>query len=1132
MKLYNLINKLKTFILFLVMMSVAAVYAMALPLDTYAGSSVLAEGRWVKVSVKESGVHFLSRSELQRMGFRDPSKVNVYGYGAVRQPDRLDRTYVDDLPQLQVCRNDRGIYFYAQGPVSYTTVSSTRFRQSHNPYTTSGYYYLSDRESPDREIPITGDPSANGFAANEFNEVVYHERDMYSLGSTGHYLVGEDFRYTTSQTFTFNLTDRVEDEDVWMECSFVANSTSASSISFTANGTALPPVSADNISGNNDSYVHGREVLPTRTFDVSGSKLSVGIAYKPSGTVKAARLNYITVNYIRRLRLNGGKLDFMSDNTVLRISDATAATHVWDVTDPLNIGSMALGEVGDGTLGWANHYTGMRSYVAWNETASFPSPVFVEEVANQNLHGEDVPDMVIFSIPEWISQAERVAELHRNSADSLSVLVVSQESVFNEFSSGSPDAGAFRKMLKMFWDRSDTADRRLRFALFMGRGTFDNRRLTSDIAALNYPVMPIWESERGMSDNDSYTTDDFFAFLRDNSGTNFSSDYMCIAVGRMPVVSLTDARGVVDKLYSYVNNSIQGNWKNRVLIVADDEDSGQHMEQAEKVYANMLGSNGGSRMVYDKIYIDAYDRVGSTYPGARSDMFRILDEGVVWWNYSGHANTTSWTHDGLMTYTDINSLYLRHYPVVYAATCDFQRWDSHETSAAEIMFRSTDGGVIASISATRPVWISENGTMSESMGRYAFALDADGRALTIGEILQNAKNNYGNGASSTNANKLRYVLMGDPAMRLTTPSRQVEVLRINGEEPTEDNQVTIMARQDVTVTGVVRDDNGDVMSDFTGTIRATLYDAEYSTTSHGYGEKGKPVTFEQQGDRLYAGSDSVRCGEFTLRISMPSEITDNFRPAAINLYASAPDGRDAVGVNRNFYVYGYDETAAPDTIAPEIRAMYLNTPHFVSGDVVNESPVVVAEVSDDRAINMSTAGVGHQMVMYLDNKSLTDVHLYYTPSTDGSPSGTIMYPMENISDGNHTLRLRVWDTSGNSMSREVEFFVQRGLIPRIYDLYADANPASVETNFYLVHDRPDAQISVKLTVYNLLGQPVWSTDVSGRSDMLQSFPINWKLTDSAGQRLSRGIYLYRAAISTAGGETSETETRRIAITGQ
>jgi flagellar hook assembly protein FlgD len=107
--------------------------------------------------------------------------------------------------------------------------------------------------------------------------------------------------------------------------------------------------------------------------------------------------------------------------------------------------------------------------------------------------------------------------------------------------------------------------------------------------------------------------------------------------------------------------------------------------------------------------------------------------------------------------------------------------------------------------------------------------------------------------------------------------------------------------------------------------------------------------------------------------------------------------------------------------------------------------------------------------------------------------------------------------------------VVEDLAPEVYKVYADANPASTSTNFYVTHNRPEAQLTVKITVYNLLGTPIWTSTTTSRSDMETSSPVKWNLTDMAGRRVQRGIYLYRAEISTDG-ETFSTGSQKIAVT--
>jgi hypothetical protein len=1111
--------------------------AHALDLATYADNSLLAEGNWVKVSIDHTDVYLLTTVQLKQMGFNDPSKVRVYGYGAKRLPDKLDSTYIDDLPETPSLQTDRGLLFYAQGPVTFTYTAES-YRPVNNPFTTLGYYFLSDRETPNeaKTIEKIGRNEADN-PATYFWDVVYHEVDQTSLGATGHALAGEDFVYTSSRTFNFTLTDRVENLESNVVCSFYAKSDATSYVTLSVDGVDLNYASSDQISSTSSSYIHYRESVINKVTTFNSSNIKVGVRYNSTGSVSAANLNYLAITYARSLNLTSTPLQFTLDSTGAKLSSASSNTVVWDVTDPLNVMQMNASLNGS-ELTWRNDYTGRRQYVAFNTNGQFSSPTYVGNVENANLHATEVPDMVIFTVADWATQARQLAKIHENSADSLKVAVITQDQVFNEFSSGSPDVNAFRKMLKMLYDRS-TDERTLRYACFFGRGSYDNRQLTDRVTALNYPMMPIWQTDAGDSDNSTYNTDDIFAFLLDNSGQNLGSDKYCIAVGRMPVTSVTEAKNAISKIEDY-QSLPYGNWRNRIMLIADDQDSGVHMSQTEAMWNNML-NNGGSDINYTKLYIDAYERQNSTYPEAREAMFRTLDEGVAWLTFIGHANTTSWTHESLLTYTDINNLYLKYIPALYAATCEFLRVDDYSTSAAEIMWKLQGGGAISILSACRPVFIDQNGNLSASFGRHIFERDSQGRYQAIGDIVKNAKNDYrvgSNSYTSSNENKLRYILVGDPAMRLITPPNRVVVDTVNGIDVDNiEEDPLIKANQIAQVEGHVVDATGQLISDYDGTISATLYDAETSITTLGNGDEGVEFVFDQQGDRLTVGSDSIIAGQFTVKLPTPTDITNNYRPAALSLYArprtsTVTPFTDAVGMFRDLYVFGYDDTTPADTIAPQIKAIYMNHPTFRNGGTVNTSPTLIAEIFDNRGINVATSGIGRQMTLQLDDsKTYADVAQYYRPATDGTASGTISYPFEDLTEGAHTLRLRIFDNGGNYDEQYVDFFVKDGVAPHLYDVYTDVNPASTEANFYLSHDRPDTTIEVTLTVYNLLGQPVWSQTSSARSDLYLSYPITWNLTDNAGRRVVRGIYIYRAQI-TEDGNQSQTLSHKLAVTAQ
>ena len=226
-------------------------------------------------------------------------------------------------------------------------------------------------------------------------------------------------------------------------------------------------------------------------------------------------------------------------------------------------------------------------------------------------------------------------------------------------------------------------------------------------------------------------------------------------------------------------------------------------------------------------------------------------------------------------------------------------------------------------------------------------------------------------------------------------------------------------------------------------------------------------------------------------------------------------------------MYGYDESGEADDLAPEIRLMALNSEDFKDGDSVNETPYFIAQIYDESGINLSDAGIGHGMTLLLDNKkTITGLTSFY--SQDASKTGYINYQMDELEEGNHTLRLRVWDIDGNMTEKTITFNVVKGLAPQLYQVYSDANPAKTEANFYLKHNRPDAMITVTISVYTMMGQEVWTNTSKGRSDMYMSMPVTWDLTDGSGRRVNRGIYLYRASITTDG-VNETTKAQRIAV---
>lgn len=1111
----------------------------------YAQESVLAKGNWVKVKIQKSGIYQLSKSTLASWGFKDISKVKVYGYGGSMISERMGDNYFDDLPQLPVMRDGSRILFYGQGVTRWVKSMSYKMGYEHktNPYSLYGYYFITDAEGEIREMETTGEAgdATSTQQIKEFNDVDLHEKDMYFPSTTGRVLLGEDFRFKASQNFTFPLKDKVENTSVKLRLRHMAKVVGGNVVlTLSAGDKKFDKMTLPGISGRDHYTIGNIQSFDSELTGLEG-KTTLTLTATTTGVSYFSNLDYISINYRRKLKMGDSQMIFRSNTTqcvdsVFALADVKKDVKIWDITDFAN--PRIVNAKIDGTTAYFRQTEIKNSeYIAFNASPSttFPTPTMEEKLANQNLHGLETPTMLIITPSAFKQQAMRVAKLHEDN-DSMKVQVVEDHLIFNEFSSGTPDAMAYRKLAKMFFDRSSdkakNSNERFRYLLLFGRSVFDNRLITPEAKNLGYPVLLTWESENCSSESSSFNTDDVYGVLGDNSDLARYSDPLDIAIGRMPVKSVEEAKKTVDKLYNYVNTPDMGAWKNNVLMISDDGDGGIHMQYSDSTIVRMQRF-GGEDYVYDRVYIDAFDRQseggGYTYPDARDKMFRKFREGTMYVNYLGHANPKSWTHNGLLRWDDIlNKFYYKHLPFMYTGTCEFTRWDSPEVSGGELLYLNEKGGVIAMLTSSRATSILGNAQLSADLGEYLFSPDEFGEMRRIGDVVTDVKNSR----VSDGGHRWKYALIGDPAMRLKYPKYKVVAESLNDKPIDGENPPELQARETVSLKGHIEDLDGTKINDMTGFIHSVVFDAEESVTTHGNGEgdsdSGLEMTYEEHSNRLYVGVDTLKNGEFNVKFKMPMEISNNYRPGLISLYAeSAEKGIDAQGCTTDFYVYGYDETAELDTIGPEIRLMALNTAEFKDGQNVNEIPYFIAEVYDKSGINLSSAGIGHDMTLLLDDKeTFNGLETFYTEDTE--KTGYINYQMEEMSEGEHTLRLRVWDNEGNSSVKTISFNVVKGLSPEMTRIYTDANPAKTEANFYIKHNRPDALVTVTISVYDMAGHQVWTTTSTGRSDMYTSMPVTWNLRDGTGARVARGIYLYRASISTDGVNES-TKAQRLAV---
>lgn len=1104
----------------------------ALDTGLYRQSSCLATGKWARVAVSQSGMQLITTQQLRALGFTDLSRVRVHGYGGREIPLELNSSYVDDLPEQPSVQTSKGIVFFGVDNVTWKAGQSGNnmyYERTVNPYSEESYYFITESDEP-RLVPEAASAGTPGSTVKtSFFDVLLHEKNLAFAGETGRCMYGEDFRAQTSQTFPFTLTGASGVTKVRVVFGSKISGV-AGKVGVSLNGEEQP--NAITLTPTTD---YANVARGTFNYTADGEKLNVGLRYTSQGGVLSmARLDYIQVEYVRPLHLNGGELYFRDPNAgrvSYTLSGCSADTQVWDVTNPA-YPALVTGSLEGDKLTFVSPGTGYREYVAFNP-AQVSRPVKpAGRVQNQDLHAMEVPDMVIITPSAWKSEAERLAQFRREH-DAMVVHVFTPEEVYNEFSSGSADIGAFRKALKMWYDRGRLGgSRQLKYCILMSRATFDNLGKTEQVRRAGYPRLPMWEDTGGLSEHSSYGTDDIIAMLEDNPGRLYmDSEPLSIGVARMPVKSVTEAAQAVDKIIKYETEPQYGAWRNTILLFAEDKDGGTHLNSSEKELKQFRRTETGRSFIYKRIYLDSYDRVGTSsgfqFPGAKSDLLQALSEGVMLHNYVGHASPTAMTKSRVWTWEDMNSMTNRKLPFLFSATCELTRIDANDVSGGELMWLNPTSGYVGMYTTLRSVYMSNNDSLGYHVARIFMQRGADGKGLRLGDWFRLSKNAYAN-----DNNKLRYLLVGDPALRINLPEHRIVIDRI-GEHDMTGDAPTLGATERTTVTGHIEDFDGNPVPDFNGYIELTLFDAETVITTHGYGDSpsDKPQVYNDRVSKLFNGLEMVKDGRWTATLMVPPVIDNNSSPALLNAYAYSDKGEQASGYTENLQILGEGPEYGKNTDdkGPEITAMYLNSEQFADGDVVNSSPTLFASFTDESGLNIFGGTIGQQLTLKVDDDTFTNVDEYYSPKAGDPCSGSIQYPLSGIEPGEHTMTLTVWDLNNNVSEQTLTFNVAVGRAPNIYDITTDVNPASTSVRFTVMHDRPAEPLQCTVDVFDLGGKKVWSGDASTAGTFDSSLSVQWNLLSTAGARVPRGIYLYRATVTAQDG-TVATKTRKLAVT--
>ena len=1097
-------------------------------------NSVLAKGEWYQITTNQNGIYKLDYSDLQALGVSNSilqtSALRLYGNGGGMLPSLNSDIRYSDLTENAIKvydANNNGVFengdyilFYGMSPNIWNFNENTSlFEYETHLFADEVSYFLTidDQEIGKRvyekdllQNPTTTITSYSGF--------LHHELELENLIQSGSKWFGERFSYDKKQSFLFSLPDLVQSEYVDIKVAVVARSFQISNFKIDVNSSSLTNLSVPAVSS---AYAkeYAKEASSTMQYLANSSNLTLDIEYSSTDNGAEAWLDYIQINARRKLKLSGNYLNFrdpasLGNEIVEYKIENGGGLEVWDVTEPTNAKKLVTSFTSN-DLFFNDSSNVLREYIAFNSSA-YLKPNLKGSISNQNIHA--IPsntEFVVVCHPNFLSAANRLADFHFQKDNIISVVVTPQQ-IYNEFSSGMQDVTAIRDFVKYQYDKTNS---NLKYLLLFGDGSYDPK----DRIANNTNYIPTYQSANSTHPTESYVTDDYFGLLDEEEGL-FAQDLVDIGIGRFPVATLSEANVLVDKVEEYYKMSSFGSWRNDIVFIADDGDSGDgntHMWQADSL-ANYVADNY-EKINIQKIYLDNYLQE-STPGGPRSEATQEainnrVKKGALLVNYTGHGGPLGWTQERILEIDQIQKWdNFNNLPLFMTATCKFSYFDNpEEKSAGEYVLLSPDGGAIALFSTTRLVYSQPNYNLNTKFIQTIFEKQ-NGDFPRLGDIFKLSKV-----LSGTSPNNRNFTLLGDPALRLAYPRYEVNTTLIDD---------TLKALGEVKIEGQIEDD-GLLLSDFNGTIYPTVYDKEIIKTTLGQ-ESCTPMPYRDQNNILYRGAATVTEGRFSFSFLVPKDIAYNYGEGKVSYYAVNDDMQnpiDANGTEEDFVIGGTADDIIYDYDEAEL-SLFMNDTLFVNGGITDENPTLLAHVFDLSGINTVGNGIGHDITAVLDGNTANPYILndFYEAAKDDYTRGVIKFPLYNLSNGEHSIKLKVWDVFNNSSEATINFIVTDANDLTIVDFIAYPNPFSFSTDIYFQHNKVNQELDYILEIYSITGALVKRIERSSYiAEGYRIGPIRWDGKDNYGSKIGAGMYIANLAVTEKNGDFSSKSIRIILI---
>lgn len=1060
-----------------------------------------AQELYLKFPVTQEGMYAIPLELLRQQGLQQVSELGIFGHHGPL-PQQITENF-NEIQQIQSQILGNSLVFYAQGPHRIVASQSSLHLET-NPYSDTLYYWVGKTSQPKRiETASLADPSLPQLS--QLSSIQFRNWQEDNILNSGRSWYSRPFFGGQTFQFSMPLTSALgNNHQLFIQYLGQATAENRFQISIAGQNFetfTIPPIP------NSTFGIKGIEGNFQRAVTFAGSDLQVRTRYESPDFNGAGYINFVILSsQLPVINLSNGI--YMNRGALGRIIPPGGNHVFWKIS--------ATNEVS-----LIQQPTAVQPFekIARFQENQIPTIRTLQRVELSTRTTHQQAELIIITHPLLLNQANRLAQ--HKQARGLSTSVALIEDIFDGYAYGNRDVSGIRNFIADKFHSNG----KLKNVLFLGKGTYDYKGIFQGRPNL----VPTYTSRNSLNPLTTYSSDDFFGILAIGKGeweesTNGDTP-MQIGVGRIPAINPREAREAVNKIIAYENTSLSlGSWKQQLAFVADDGDNNIHLTDSEN-HIRYLEKNH-PEFAIQKIYLDRFEQTRDASNRQRSsaaqDAFReSIEKGVLFLNFIGHGNESTLTAEEIFIISQLNDWSRHdHFPLIITATCEFGRHDSPLLrSAAEELLFAEGKGAIGLLTTGRPVFSSINFRLNSAFIQAVFKKD-DGDWRDLGTIFKLTKNNSLNGTLNRN-----FSLLGDPSLRLALPELKSQTEQIL-DLKLETEVTKLAAGQQVRIKGSIEDPlTGAVLASQSGVFKLQVFDRPVEFTT--LGDENPPITIQERSNLLFQGGGQVVAGRFQSEVFIPLHMDATEAMGAIQVFATLTNEMEAFGVTP--IKLGGRIQNSTDTTGPKITLKY-GLEEDVQQRIFETAFIpLLIELEDESGINVLFTQPEKNIVLQVNDGIPLVLNSTFTATGNQFRQGQIRTALRGLRDGINTIRVAAWDNVGNQSISEQQIEVKNTNQLKILTLVNYPNPASAQSKFKIVQNRPGENILLKLRVYSLLGQEIFTEEKRYiRADFILD-DLEWNFFQTETKFPAKGTYIYTLQLSSELDGSSDSKSGKILI---